>query len=58
MKKLVNFKVVKCGLFINKSILGCMLAQIFYAHATAAVKVAEKFSVPCAQRTETLIHMF
>ena len=41
----VNFKIVKCGLFINQELLGYTLPQIFYAHATAVVMVVGKSSV-------------
>lgn len=58
IKKLCTSRLLNVVSLLIKSILGCMLPQIFYTHATAAVKVAEKLSVPCAQRTVTLIHMF
>lgn len=39
MKKThTHFKVVKCGLFINEELPGCMPPQIFYVDVTAVGK--------------------
>ena len=41
-----------------KSILGCMLPQILYAHVIAMGKVVERLNVHSAKRTAILILMF
>ena len=41
-----------------KSILGCMLPQILYAHVIAMGKVVERLNVPSVKRTAILILMF
>ena len=46
-----------CSLLV-KSILGCMLPQILYAHVIAMGKVVERLNVLSVKRTVILIVMF